>query len=874
MRKILSGIFGPLLVAVFVFTVGRFAFMADGEVLTYQKISDTDGTFTATLDDGDNFGSSVANIGDLNDDGVIDLVVGAKNDDDGGSNRGAVYILFMNANGTVASYQKISDTDGGFDAVIDDSDNFGVGVAALGDLNGDGVEDIAVSASGDDDGGAAGNRGAVYVLFLDSDGTLDATAGVSGTGWSKISDDVGDWTITLDANDRIGNGYLDSIGDLNGDGVVDLIVGAPNDDDGGGDMGAVYIFFLDADGTLDNTTGFAKISDTTTGFSGVLSGAGTGSDQFGVAVGSAGDLNGDGRNEIAAGAYLDDTGLLNAGCVYVFFLNTNGTISSYQQIAIGVGGFPSGPLEAGDGFGTAVSTIGDLNGDGVPELAVGAFSDDDENSTAGAIYVLFMDPDGTLDATAGASGAGYTKISGTSGNFTATLDASDQVGAGDLGAIGDLDGDDIVDFAMGVYPDDDGGNGRGAVYVMFMDGVPDGDSTSPTVGGGGAITVDGDFFSSDLSWTASTDETSAQSALVYKVYFAEDGADLDSVADIEANGTLLSTQTDDVTYTHSGLQPNTTYTYNVIVSDEAGNKTAYTQTDGSTLYPSQSNQTFPNRPYFAISGDGCSSERLIEVEFGGKYVSDVVISDDPDFIGAQWTRYDENSLTMVDDPSIGTGYYPVMRSTYLLPARKGDYTLYARVRTAHGNQSPTMTDTVSLKNTSDCSSASGDQEEDLFGSGVGADREKTITVGAFVRSKSLPDVYYIDNSMTRRPVYNEQVLKTWGARVQTLEDDMVAGIPIGSSLIPAYGTTLVQFSGRDTIYLIDRVVSEGVDDADQLLLRPIASSALVEEIFGKEWGKKVLVLPESMYSSMPFGKAVNGFDLRYQKEGKKYRIWR
>ena len=86
----------------------------NGTVKSHQKISDTQGGFTGTLDDVDVFGNSVAALGDLDGDGIGDLAVGAAFDDDGGQDRGAVWILFLNSNGTVKSHQKISDTQGGF----------------------------------------------------------------------------------------------------------------------------------------------------------------------------------------------------------------------------------------------------------------------------------------------------------------------------------------------------------------------------------------------------------------------------------------------------------------------------------------------------------------------------------------------------------------------------------------------------------------------------------------------------------------------------------------------------------------------------------------------------------------------------------------
>jgi hypothetical protein len=95
---------------------------------------------------------------------VGDLAVGAWPDDDGGLDRGAVWILFLNPDGTVDSHQKISDTVGGFTGTLDDEDHFGVSMTSLGDLDGDGVGDLAVGAARDDDGGL--NRGAVWILFL------------------------------------------------------------------------------------------------------------------------------------------------------------------------------------------------------------------------------------------------------------------------------------------------------------------------------------------------------------------------------------------------------------------------------------------------------------------------------------------------------------------------------------------------------------------------------------------------------------------------------------------------------------------------------------------------------------------------------------
>jgi len=138
---------------------------------------DTEPTeFFFSLNEKDHFGISISQIGDLNNDGIMDIVVGAYKDDDGGLDRGAVYIIFLNDDGTVKSFQKISDTAGGFDDVLHDGDEFGRAIANIGDLNNDGIMDIAVGA--DDDGGQ--DRGAVYIIFLNDDGTVKSFQKISG----------------------------------------------------------------------------------------------------------------------------------------------------------------------------------------------------------------------------------------------------------------------------------------------------------------------------------------------------------------------------------------------------------------------------------------------------------------------------------------------------------------------------------------------------------------------------------------------------------------------------------------------------------------------------------------------------------------------
>lgn len=211
------------------------------------KISSITGDLGPGLGNNDQFGYAIAPIGDLNNDYVPDLAIGTINDDDGGNNRGAVYVLLMNSTGTVATKQKISTTEGGFGAGLDNGDYFGSAVAEIGDLDGDGIKDLAVGAYLDDDGGT--NFGAVYILFMNQNGTVKAK--------QKISALSGGLAAGLGANDRFGRAVTD-LGDVDGDGIPDIAVGAYQDDDGGNNRGAIYILFLKADGTVKRNRRFPR----------------------------------------------------------------------------------------------------------------------------------------------------------------------------------------------------------------------------------------------------------------------------------------------------------------------------------------------------------------------------------------------------------------------------------------------------------------------------------------------------------------------------------------------------------------------------------------------------------------------------------------
>jgi hypothetical protein len=215
---------------------------ADGSLKRFQKISDTQGGFTAPLSTGQEFGESVASLGDLDRDGVVDLAVGSHFDDDGGTDRGSVHVLFLRPDGTVKASTKISSTQGGFDGPLSNGDLFGAAAAGPGDLNGDGVVDLVVGANGFVNSGT----GSIWVLFMRADGTVLES--------QRIRSGSGGFTAVLDPSDAFGSSIA-ALGDLDGDGVTDLGVGAWGDDDGGAQHGAVWLLRMDGAATVDFATG-------------------------------------------------------------------------------------------------------------------------------------------------------------------------------------------------------------------------------------------------------------------------------------------------------------------------------------------------------------------------------------------------------------------------------------------------------------------------------------------------------------------------------------------------------------------------------------------------------------------------------------------
>ncbi len=384
------------------------------------------------LNDSDNFGSSLAPLGDLDGDGVVDLAIGAMGDDDGGSQSGAVYIALMNADGTIKSYQRITKTTDNLP--LGDYNYFGIAMANVGDLDRDGVTDLAVLGS--KTGGASDDS--VHFLFLNSDGTVKAHQSTR---------------LLIDGSVRPAFASMAVIGDLDGDGTTELAFGAPDDQANGIYTGAVYVMFLDVDGSAKR---WQRISHQVGGGPQLSN-----SDFFGESVASVGDLNQDGTPDLAVGARGDDSIASGSGAVHILFLDRDGTATGSNKISDP--GTDGTALVSNDYFGSALYAVGDLDGDGTDDLVVGASGDGTGAFDAGAVYILLLQPDGSVRE--------YGKLASDLGGVQ-TLSQYDSFGHS-VAPLGDLNGDGRIDLAVGAYRDSTGGTSRGAVHILQLDdGLP------------------------------------------------------------------------------------------------------------------------------------------------------------------------------------------------------------------------------------------------------------------------------------------------------------------------------------------------------------------------------------------------------------------
>ena len=409
------------------------------------------------------FGSAVAPAGDVDGDGYGDLLIGAPHLDDGQSDEGRAYLYLGSVSGLqpTPAWNVESNQDG---AVL------GTTVSGVGDVDGDGYADIAVGAplwaNGESSEGAA-------FLYLGSASGPSSSA---------------DWSAEADLVDTL-LGFVSPAGDVNGDGYADLVVGASSFDSGETDEGGVFLFLGGASGP-ETVASWSAESDQA-------------SSEFGSAVASAGDVNGDGFADVIVGAPTFEAGETDEGRAFLYLGAPGGladaaetTLESNQQdaqmgaaaasagdvngdgyddVVLGVPAWDSTQTDegralvhlgstsgletlpawlvdsgqAGAAFGHSVASAGDVNGDGYTDVLVGAPTWDGGETDEGRVYAFHGSPSGLAAAAA----------------WTAESDQAGGLFGSTVSSAGDVDGDGYSDVIAGARGFDNGETSEGATFL-------------------------------------------------------------------------------------------------------------------------------------------------------------------------------------------------------------------------------------------------------------------------------------------------------------------------------------------------------------------------------------------------------------------------
>jgi hypothetical protein len=362
------------------------------------------------------FGTQVKCAGHVNDDDYDDLIIAMDNYDNAASDEGAVFVYYGSATPD-ANYDWMARGNSTYA-------HFGVSVDSAGDITGDGYDDIIVGANGNDYGNTA-----AYVWY-GSAGGLGANGLPSNADWSAT-----DSTLTIGFAFRVSG-----IGDVNGDGYADVLVGAHLYDGGYTNQGAVFVYYGSSTGLgPTGTTANADWMATSEQSSALL----------GWSVDGIGDVNDDGYDDLAVGAHGYDNPEVNEGKVFVWYgsasgLGSNGTPANAD--------WDAESNVAGVSLGYSVNPAGDVNGDGHNDLLITAPT----YSIGGAWFVWTgsddgLGPNGTPQ---NSDKSGYSDQAGSN------------LGRENAGAM-DVNGDGLDDIFVAARLYSNGQAGEGMVFGYY-----------------------------------------------------------------------------------------------------------------------------------------------------------------------------------------------------------------------------------------------------------------------------------------------------------------------------------------------------------------------------------------------------------------------
>jgi len=390
-------------------------------------------------------GGAVSSAGDLNGDGLDDIAIGAFGATaNGKNNAGKTYILFGSKTPFPVRFN-LSDLNGNNGFVlngVNEFDYLGLAVSKLGDINGDSLDDLLVNAPGPLNSSAGKN----YIIY-GRKGGFPASL--------NASDINGTNGFVINETDGNSGSSVSGVGDINGDGMADLIVGTDGANPDSNIPGKSYVVF-------GSRTGFSPVLNRAelngkNGF--VIEGIEINTS---TVVSGAGDINGDGADDLIVGiSQANANNNIAAGKTYIIFGSKTQFPAVFNLSQInGNNGFILNGIEPDERSGISVSAVGDINGDGFDDLTIGASGASvGSNNAAGRTYILFGTNQGF------AANINYADLNGNNGFFLNGVAADDLSGTSVSGA-GDINGDGLDDVIIG-SPGSLFNNAPGKSFVVF-----------------------------------------------------------------------------------------------------------------------------------------------------------------------------------------------------------------------------------------------------------------------------------------------------------------------------------------------------------------------------------------------------------------------
>ncbi len=390
---------------------------------------------------GRSFGISSCSLGDLNNDGYEDILVGGRFIASSGDYGGA-FVLFLDNQGNILDTSKIVHGSNGFFGQNGPQEDFGESMTCLGDLDGDGTIEVAIGAQ--NKSVPRTRLGGVWILSIDSTGFV--------TKYHLIGENRGGFTGNLEEGQRFG-GSLSYFPDMDGDGIPELLVGSPGRNTGFNNAGRVYLLYLKSDG---NVKSYIQLDNDTP----LLSGELASNQLFGTSLTYLNDIDNNGFPEIIAGAPNHSIAFNSSGAYWILFLDSLGNLIDTNRIHHNKPNFVQ-PMDSAD-IGDGIANMGDMNGDGIEDIAIGCGDGYLTSDSTNLIKYIFLNSDGSIVD---------SKILKTSNpNLFAGVDSVGIDFSGRfIASLNDMNGDAKRDLIVGVRRFN---NFSGKVMLLTLDGAP------------------------------------------------------------------------------------------------------------------------------------------------------------------------------------------------------------------------------------------------------------------------------------------------------------------------------------------------------------------------------------------------------------------